>query len=315
MDNNDVMRSFIETQTPARTPALLDLHVSGAAFRFHVLHVSNEEHGRSGGPGPGAYRKAHRHDVYHIVLYTRGVNRFLLNDIPREARPGVLALTGPGDSHSFGPYDGGPVQYMELTFALRGEAGDLRIPFHELLGRYAGLDLPDLAMPVILAPATMRTLSGRLALLLTQLMRPTPRAWFAAFRTILDLLALLADEVYAGPAESVRAELAPLAAARQEIDERFAERLRIPELAARAHLSPGYFMRAFKAAFGLPPIAYQQEVRIRAAQNLLRNTNLLCKEIAARIGFEDVYYFSKVFRKVTGETPSAFRRGGTDTLV
>ncbi len=301
------MRSFLQIETPTDVPQILTLVDRGVAYRFNVLHVSREEHRREA--GPRVRRSEHAHNVYHIVLFTRGQNRFMLEGVPRLLRPGTLALTGPGMAHNFSCCDPGTLTYLELTFALCGAAQDCRLPFHRVLGLYAGMDLPELEMPLELSPEPRRVLSGRLALLLTQLAPGGRIRWLPAFRTILELLLFLAEDVYGGESAPADRPFGPLDEAKRRIDQRFAERLSVDDLAAEAHLSRGYFLRAFKARFGLPPIAYQQTVRVNAAKTLLRNTNLLCKEIAVRTGFEDVYYFSKVFKKVAGMTPTAFRKG------
>ncbi len=298
---------YIRTDPLARVPQILDVVSREVPYSFALLHTSSLQRLEAPAGKSMVYRREHSHDIYHIVLYTHGRNRFLLNGEPRTVRPGTLAFTGPGESHSFGPHDAGQVSYMEVSFALQSEQGDLAVAPHELLGLYAGFDLPKLSMPVRLKSVIMRAISGRIALLINQVTRPRQTAWFAAYRTILELLTLLVDEVYGQAAGAGQHEALPLEKARQEIDHCFAEPLRISDLARLAHFSSGYFIRAFKAQYGLSPIAYQQEVRIKAARNLLRNTNLLCKEIAARTGFDDIYYFSKTFKKITGMTPTQFR--------
>ncbi|MFW5857377.1 MAG: helix-turn-helix domain-containing protein, partial [Planctomycetota bacterium] len=81
----------------------------------------------------------------------------------------------------------------------------------------------------------------------------------------------------------------------------------LADLAAEANLSPEHFARRFRKRYGASPIAYQHSLRIQAARVLLSSSDLLCKEIAARVGFSDIYAFSKAFRKATGLAPTAYR--------
>ncbi len=84
--------------------------------------------------------------------------------------------------------------------------------------------------------------------------------------------------------------------------------LRLPILAARAHLSPSRFHAVFRAATGVSPSAYLQGLRLKNAQALLLHGHGSVKEIAARVGFPDVFHFSRLFKKRCGMSPSDYRR-------
>ena len=73
-------------------------------------------------------------------------------------------------------------------------------------------------------------------------------------------------------------------------------------------LSYSLFRRLFLAETGHAPLAYQLEVRVSQARVLLEQTDLSVSEIAQQTGFANVFYFSKMFSKRTGQTPSACRR-------
>ena len=63
----------------------------------------------------------------------------------------------------------------------------------------------------------------------------------------------------------------------------------------------------FTRTFRVSPITYQQNLRLEAAQTLLRSTPLRCNEIAHRIGYTNVYYFHRLLKKKTGLTPRQYR--------
>ncbi|MBN8216230.1 MAG: helix-turn-helix transcriptional regulator [Spirochaetes bacterium] len=69
-----------------------------------------------------------------------------------------------------------------------------------------------------------------------------------------------------------------------------------------------HFMRVFKISTGLSPMQYLLERRVRYASNLLKTTSLTVEEIGRQAGFEDPYYFSRLFRKRAGASPLAFRK-------
>jgi len=83
--------------------------------------------------------------------------------------------------------------------------------------------------------------------------------------------------------------------------------LRISALSAIAGLSDSYFFSLFKSATGFPPIAFFIRLRIWLARELLRNQNLSIKEVAAQVGYKDSFYFSRIFKLVTGVAPQDYR--------
>ncbi|MBQ4151248.1 MAG: helix-turn-helix transcriptional regulator [Clostridia bacterium] len=77
-------------------------------------------------------------------------------------------------------------------------------------------------------------------------------------------------------------------------------------LAEKAAVSEVYFRRVFKSQYGTSPKQYIQNLRIRTAENLLRNEYLSITSIAEMSGFSSVYHFSRTFKKATGYTPSEY---------
>ena len=79
------------------------------------------------------------------------------------------------------------------------------------------------------------------------------------------------------------------------------------EVAERVWLSPSYFSHLFKSVMGTGYNEYLTELRIeRAKELLIKNFSVL--EIASAVGFQNARYFSRIFRKKTGYTPSGYRR-------
>lgn len=75
-------------------------------------------------------------------------------------------------------------------------------------------------------------------------------------------------------------------------------------LAQACSLNREYFCRIFKKTIGKTPIEYQNECRIRIADLLLKQGNMSIKEISQSVGFEDVSYFSRVYKKIKGVSPN-----------
>jgi len=87
-----------------------------------------------------------------------------------------------------------------------------------------------------------------------------------------------------------------------------AEPLRVSELARRFGCSEGHFCRVFRARTGLPPVSYILRARIKKSLHLLQNTDWPVSEVARAVGLANPFYFSRVFRKVTGKNPSVCRK-------
>jgi AraC family transcriptional regulator of arabinose operon len=84
--------------------------------------------------------------------------------------------------------------------------------------------------------------------------------------------------------------------------------LTISQMAAQAGLSPAHFSRLFSKAAGFSPMEYFIHLKIQRACRFLTLTTWSIKEISSRLGYSDQYYFSRVFHKVMGIPPAAYRR-------
>lgn len=83
--------------------------------------------------------------------------------------------------------------------------------------------------------------------------------------------------------------------------------LNLTMLADRMQINSSYLSRLFKKKFGENFSAYLLEMRLRQARELLRTTQFRSSEIARMVGIEDAHYFSQVFKKQCGMTPSQYR--------
>lgn len=89
--------------------------------------------------------------------------------------------------------------------------------------------------------------------------------------------------------------------------EHFAEDATIEGLASRVAMSPRNFSRRFKAATGHTPLDYLQRLRVNAARHLLEHDHTSVREVCESVGYRDVSFFRKLFKRFTGLAPQAYR--------
>jgi AraC-like DNA-binding protein len=101
----------------------------------------------------------------------------------------------------------------------------------------------------------------------------------------------------------------PLEHAQQYMMDHLDQPMSLRGLARIAGMSPSNFSRVFKDRTGVSPIQMVNRLRIEQAQALLREfaRDIHIDEVAARSGFEDPYYFSRLFKRRTGLSPAAYR--------
>lgn len=92
------------------------------------------------------------------------------------------------------------------------------------------------------------------------------------------------------------------------IEAELERRISIAEMAELVRLSPYHFSRAFRQSFGMPPHRYHMTRRIEAARDLLGKTEIPVTDIALRLGFSEASSLSAGFRRITGTSPSEYRR-------
>jgi AraC family transcriptional regulator len=92
------------------------------------------------------------------------------------------------------------------------------------------------------------------------------------------------------------------------MEEHLAEDMSLRTLADLARLSPYHFLRCFKESFGEPPHRYWAVRRIERAKALLANPGASITEIALDVGFSTTSALSAAFRRMTGQTPTEYRR-------
>lgn len=119
---------------------------------------------------------------------------------------------------------------------------------------------------------------------------------------LMQLQSLREVEQPAAPATSSR-----LAHTLQYIREHLSEKISVDELSAHAAMSKPSFHRAFKQEFGFSPLDYILKERMRLAKRCLKDPALSITEVCYEAGFNNLTYFTRMFRQLEGLTPTEYR--------
>ena len=120
----------------------------------------------------------------------------------------------------------------------------------------------------------------------------------------LERLYLATDSFYmteTKPAET-------MCAVTNYIKANYKTKISLAGLASMVYLSPAYLCKLFKSFMGINLVDYIQQIRISHACELLKTTALSVSEISDSVGYSDIKYFYKLFRKLKGTTPGEYRK-------
>jgi len=249
-------------------------------------------------PGPTERLPAHTHREYQLSIGLTAGNAYEHAEGIWKQPPGKLSVLPPGLRHR--------------PAAPAGHAAEARlllvyVPAARLRGvarQVTGGDVPDLDRPVVLdtwAAVQLQALHGDLR---------TGSAVLERDERLMRVLAALAA-TRRPPRRDVRgtaAQARAVARARAYLHEHSVCEVRLEQLGREAGLSACHLARTFTSHTGVPPHAYQLQLRVGRAKALLAD-GAAPAETAARTGFCDQSHLGRHFRRLVGVTPGAYARG------
>ena len=236
----------------------------------------------------------HWHEHIEILYFTRGVCDFICNGKQFEATVGDLVVVNSTEIHSF--ETSGETEYYCILIYPEFFSDIKRIEL-PIRNRVRGDGTVDEIMRRLYAEHKGQAIGsdmatkGMLYTLLAHLYREYPY-----------------DEAHPIDRRQRASMLERLDRVITFITENYAERITTQMLADMCYLTEAHFCRFFKKAVGKTVTKYINEYRVGKAAVLLRNTDSPVGEIAEAVGFDDLNYFSRVFRAQTGMSPTAYRR-------
>ncbi len=224
---------------------------------------------------------------FHILYAESGSFRVFFEGKYQNLHPGQYVLYYPG-------------QRQEYHFSAKAPFVDCWVHFH---GTSAYSILSDCSLESGIYAAPNPTETERQFHRLARALHPTSGATETKKNNLLlsVLCSLSAESNHADTPESVQKAVHYLHA-------NYASSIEIAELAKVNNLSPSRFQHVFKTHMGTSPHQYLLSLRIEHAKELLSTDNLSVAAISTMVGFEDAFYFSRIFKKITGVSPSVFRK-------
>lgn len=123
-----------------------------------------------------------------------------------------------------------------------------------------------------------------------------------------DLLTLLMESSWHQGNRSNAPKKMDISIVKSFLDEHYSEKLSLESVASHFFIDKHYLARLFKEQYGVTLVTYLQQVRITHAKRMLRFTDKSIEEIGLECGIGELNYFSRVFKKLEGVSPSEFRR-------
>ena len=123
-----------------------------------------------------------------------------------------------------------------------------------------------------------------------------------------DLLTLLMESSWHQGNSSNAPKKMDISLVKSFLDEHYKEKLSLESVASHFFIDKHYLARLFKEQYGVTLVTYLQQVRITHAKRMLRFTDKSIEEIGLECGIGELNYFSRVFKKLEGVSPSEYRR-------
>lgn len=252
------------------------------------------------------------HDSFELSALRKGKLVFSFTG-GREAtmNPGDIMIIRPNMSHRVSLPEGDSCDIVVLRFTFAGPAGQ---PIDEptLRDFLTFLEGPGQTEYLPISAGLWSDVSRQINRILAERRQAREGGEFMSRLLVLELFVLLSRALRAQWEADVQSRGRAseyMRSARRFIDENYDQDLTLRQIASFVYLSPSYFVRAFKEAWGESPMHYLQQVRLQKAQELLTGTELSIRDVAIRSGFSDQRRMNELFTKSLGISPMKYRKG------
>ncbi len=256
--------------------------------------------------GHDSYMFAHTHvDFYELVLVTGGTAEHVVDGGTEQIKKGDVFVIGEGNGHAYE----NPEKLRIINLMFRSEAlKDYEEDFSSVKGYrelFSG-NTDDFKSRIHLSPADFDDVL-RLLTLMEREYAQRKQARKAFLYSYFVQLVITLSRLYGMPVK--KREISGITAAAAYLDEHYMEEQPLKSAIELSNYSRRHFCRLFTEVYGFSPQDYLFEIRMRRGADLLRSTGMSVAETAAKCGFSDSGYFTRVFKKRFGVLPSRYRAG------
>jgi AraC-like DNA-binding protein len=240
----------------------------------------------------------HTHDGYALGVIERGREGFQYRGSSYVAPAGSVALIHPGEVHT-----GHAAEAEGWTYRMFYPEA---IVFGQVAEQVAGrpVPLPYFPCPVITDPVLVKGLSRVHQAFENE---DSPLECESRFLWVLAQFVMRhgSDRPFPAP---VRPDPQPMNRVCEYLTAHLSDTISLDDLAAFAQMPPFRLLRTFRAQFGLPPHAYQNQLRLYRAKRLLSQGHPIA-QVAIDTGFTDQSHLNRHFKRIFGVTPGQYQRG------
>lgn len=258
---------------------------------------------------------SHRHDYVEIVLITKGSCTHKYHNTEVTLIPGDVFIIVPHEEHSYGIDSRVTIYNCQFYTEVLGE--DWR-ELKEISGIYDMLVVEPIFRAEIncqeilhLSPEGISYVEAILTKIIEE-QENKSAGYRLVQKSYLTLLLTILGRAWEKQFESKSYEYNGkrelLAEALKYLEDNISYELNISDLALKACMSSHYFRKVFKEVTGLTPIDYINKIRIKKAVRQLTEDSCTVAKVAETVGINDTNYFSRLFRKTMGCTPTEFRK-------
>lgn len=224
-----------------------------------------------------------------LVFPLEGSARYTLNGVPYLLRSGMIVHAGPSMKLNKEVVGGKPWRYALIHYRIPEEEKNPSSFYHQHFSIATGI-------PPKLTEILYRLLESSGA-----------QGSLAALRKKSLFQGLIEEIILSAQKSGLNDENNLVEDAVSFIHEHYHQRFSIAQLAQRYDINPKRFAELFQRHAGISPVRYLTEFRIRRSQELLKSSDCTVTQLAQCVGYEDSYYFSRQFKKITGVSPTEFR--------
>lgn len=274
-------------------------HLSYGDFNPHLLYIGKKIPTKSG--------EDHFHDYLELTYILSGQARYTIEGQEHILKAGDILVGNPGVVHRFDLQEGEepPVEvYIGMS------------NFHFQDMPQESLVLPDESHVLHCKPELKQDLNQLIQTMISETQVQQSGQYFMIKAYLVQMLLLIIRQIRGEKKHENRGYVFESRSRGYVVkriiaymNENYATHISLDQIAKNMYLSPVYISKIFKEETGESPIRYLIQIRLEKAKEILEDEACgSIRDVAAEVGYEDVYYFSKLFKKYYGIAPAYYKK-------